>query len=103
MRFSDAASAINLDSAKGAVAEFRAENYEPEGYTLSSYAAVQAFAAAAKGTGGTDGAKMAEWLRANTVPTVIGDLAWDAKGDLKKVNYAWFIWHDGKYAQEPLN
>ena len=60
---SDAASAINLDSAKDVVGEFRATNYEPEGYTLSSYASVQAFAAAANGTGGTDGAKMADWLR----------------------------------------
>jgi branched-chain amino acid transport system substrate-binding protein len=103
MRFSDAASAINLDSAKDVVAAFRAGNYEPEGYTLSSYASVQSFAAAANGTGGTDGAKMADWLRKNTVPTVIGDLSWDDKGDLTKVNYAWFLWHDGKYAQEPMN
>src|SRR5581483_344514 len=42
LRFSDAASAINLDSAKSVVAEFRAQNYEPEGYTLSTYAALQA-------------------------------------------------------------
>jgi branched-chain amino acid transport system substrate-binding protein len=103
MRFSDAASAINLDSAKDVVAKFRAESYEPEGYTLSSYAAIQSFAAAANGTGGTDGAKMAAWLRGNHVKTVIGDLSWDAKGDLTEVNYAWFIWHDGKYNQEPLN
>jgi branched-chain amino acid transport system substrate-binding protein len=103
LRFSDAASAINLDSAKDVVKEFRAENYEPEGYTLSTYAAIQAFAAAANGTGGTDGEKMADWLRANHVQTVIGDLSWDAKGDLTQVKYAWFIWHDGKYAQEPLN
>jgi branched-chain amino acid transport system substrate-binding protein len=103
MRFSDAASAINLDSAKDVVGEFRAGNYEPEGYTLSSYASIQSFAAAANGTGGTDGAKMAAWLRANSVKTVIGDLTWDDKGDLKIVNYAWFIWHDGKYTQEPLN
>ncbi|HVY97955.1 MAG TPA: branched-chain amino acid ABC transporter substrate-binding protein [Dongiaceae bacterium] len=103
LRFSDAASAINLDSAKDVVKEFRADNYEPEGYTLSTYAALQVFAAAANATGGTDGEKMAEWLRANTVPTAIGDLQWTDQGDLKKVNYAWFIWHDGKYAQEPMN
>ncbi len=101
MRFSDAASAINLDSAKDAVAEFRAEKYEPEGYTLSSYAAVQAWAAAATKAGSTDGAKVAAVLHSETIPTVIGNLSWDAKGDLTKVNYAWFIWHDGKYAQEP--
>jgi branched-chain amino acid transport system substrate-binding protein len=103
MRFSDAASAINLDSAKDVVAKFRAENYEPEGYTLSSYAAVQAWAAAATIAKSTDGEKVAAALRGNTIPTVTGNLSWDEKGDLTKVNYAWFIWHDGKYAQEPLN
>ncbi len=103
MRFSDAASAINLDSAKTVVGEFKADNYSPEGYTLSSYAAIQAWAAAVTKAGTTEGAKVAEALRANTIPTVIGDLSWDDKGDLTKVNYAWFIWHDGKYDQEPLN
>ena len=103
MRFSDAASAIDLDSAKTVVAEFKADNYSPEGYTLSTYAAIQAWAAAVTKAGTTDGAKVADTLRASTIPTVIGDLSWDAKGDLNKVNYAWFIWHDGKYAQEPMN
>jgi branched-chain amino acid transport system substrate-binding protein len=103
MRFSDAASAIGLDSAKDVVAEFKADNYNPEGYTLSTYAAVQAWAAAATKAGTTDPAKVAEVLHSSTIPTIIGDLTWDAKGDLTKVNYAWFIWHDGKYAQEPLN
>ena len=103
VRFSDASSAIDLDSAKEAVAKFRADKYEPEGYTLPSYAAVQAFAAAANGSNSTDGEKMAAWLRANTVKTVIGDLGWDDKGDLKEVSYSWFIWKDGKYAQEPMN
>jgi len=103
VRFSDASSAINLDSAKAVVEKFRAGNYEPEGYTLSSYAAIQAWAAAASIAKSTDGAKVAAALRANTIPTVIGDLSWDEKGDLTKVAYAWFIWHDGKYTQEPLN
>jgi len=102
LRFSDAAS-INLDSAKDVVAKFRAQNYEPEGYTLSSYAAVQAWAQAVAIAKSTEGEKVAAALRGNTIPTVIGNLSWDEKGDLTKVNYAWFIWHDGKYAQEPLN
>ena len=103
LRFSDAASAIKLDSAKEVVAEFAKENYVPEGYTLSTYAAIQVFAAAANATGGTDGQKMAEWLRSNTVHTVVGDLSWDAKGDLTKSTYAWYLWHDGNYEQEPVN
>jgi branched-chain amino acid transport system substrate-binding protein len=103
MRFSDASSAINLDSAKDVVAKFRADGYEPEGYTLSSYAAIQAWAAAVTKAGSTDAEKVAETLRASTIPTVIGDLGWDEKGDLKKIRYSWFLWHDGKYAQEPMN
>lgn len=103
LRYSDGASAVNLDSAKDVVAAFRADNYEPEGYTLNSYAAIQAWAAAATKAGSTDGAKVAEALRAAPIPTAIGDLTFDAKGDLTKVNYAWYVWHDGKAIQEPLN
>jgi len=103
MRFSDASSAVNLDSAKDVVEKFRANKYEPECYTLSSYAAIQAWAFAVTKAGTTDSEKVAETLRANTIPTVIGDLGWDEKGDLKQIRYAWFLWHDGKYAQEPLN
>ncbi|TXH36848.1 MAG: branched-chain amino acid ABC transporter substrate-binding protein [Rhodospirillaceae bacterium] len=101
LRYSDGASAVNLASAKDAVAEFRAENYEPEGYTLNSYAAVQAWAAAATKAGSTDGEKVAAALRSGSIPTVIGDLSWDEKGDLTKVNYAWYVYHNGKSTQEP--
>ncbi|MDY0883233.1 branched-chain amino acid ABC transporter substrate-binding protein [Dongia soli] len=101
LRYSDGASAVNLASAKDAVAEFRAANYEPEGYTLNSYAAVQAWAAAATKAGTTDGEKVAAALRSGPIPTVIGELSWDEKGDLTKVNYAWYVYHNGKAAQEP--
>jgi branched-chain amino acid transport system substrate-binding protein len=103
LRYSDGASAVNLDSAKAVVEKFRAGNYEPEGYTLNSYAAIQAWAAAAAIAGSTEGEKVAEALHGNKIPTVIGELQWDAKGDLTEVNYAWYVWHDGKAVQEPLN
>jgi branched-chain amino acid transport system substrate-binding protein len=103
VRYSDGASAVNLDSAKAVVEKFRAQNYEPEGYTLNSYAAIEAWAKAAAIAKSLEGEKVAEALRGNTIPTVIGDLQWDDKGDLTKVNYAWYVWHDGKAAQEPLN
>ena len=67
----------------------------------NAYAAVQAFAAAAAGTGTTDAAKMADWLRANHVASKIGDLVWDAKGDMTRMTYAWFVWRDGSFAQAP--
>ena len=104
VRYSDGASAVNLDSAKSVVEAFRADKYEPEGYTLNSYAAIQAWAAAANKAGTTEGAKVAEALRAAPIPTVLGDLSFNDKGDLTKVNYAWYVWgKDGKAVQEPLN
>ncbi|WP_119303386.1 branched-chain amino acid ABC transporter substrate-binding protein [Dongia deserti] len=103
VRYSDAASAVNLDSAKAVVEKFRAQNYEPEGYTLNSYAAIEAWAKAANIAKSTDSEKVAEALHGNTIPTVIGELKWDEKGDLTKVNYAWYVWHDGKAVQEPIN
>ncbi len=103
LRYSDGASAVNLDSAKAVVEKFRAEKYEPEGYTLNSYAAIQAWAAAANEAKSTDAEKVAAVLRAHPQKTAIGELTWDAKGDLTKVNYAWYVYHDGKAVQEPLN
>jgi len=100
VRFSDAASAIDMPSAQKVVAEFRKDKYEPEGYTLSTYAAIQAWAETAKAIKSTDGQKVADAMRQKGASTVIGNLNWDAKGDLTKVNYAWFIWKDGKYPQE---
>jgi len=101
VRFSDLPSAIGLPSAREAVDAFRKEGYEPEGYTLSAYAAVQAFAAAANAAGSTDGKAMAAWLRKSTVPTVIGDLSWDAKGDVTRQRFAWYVWRDGRFDLAP--
>lgn len=103
VRYSDAASAVNLDSAKAVVEKFRADGYEPEGYTLNSYAAIQAWAAAANKAGSVEGEAVADALRSAPIQTAIGELSWDEKGDLTEVNYAWYVWHDGKAVQEPLN
>jgi len=99
VRFSDASSAINLPSAKKVVEEFRKDKYEPEGYTLSTYAAIQAWASAANAIKSTDGAKVADHLKQKGADTVIGKLNWDEKGDLQKSTYAWFIFSNGKFAQ----
>ena len=90
----------DLSLARDIVAEFRSKGIEPEGYTLTSYAAVQAFAAAAKATKSLDGEKLSAWLRANPVQSAIGELSWDLKGDLTKFNYAWYVWRD--HDRQPL-
>jgi len=99
-RFSDASSALNLPAAKPVVDKFRSQGYEPEGYTLSTYAAIQSWAAGVTKANSFDGKKVAAALRGMSVDTVIGTLGWDAKGDLKNPTYAWFIWKDGKFTQE---
>lgn len=106
VRFSDAGVKTALASAADAVAKFRSGDYpsgkyEPEGYTLNAYAAVQVFAAAAAGTDSTDARKLADWLKGNRVKTVLGDLSWDAKGDLTELYYAWFVWQGGRSTQVP--
>ena len=97
--FTNAAEARNLPSAAGVVKEFRDAGFEPEGYTLSTYAAVQVWAQAATKAGTTDSAKVADALRGQTWDTVIGKLGFDAKGDLTSATYVWYVFKDGKYSE----
>ena len=91
-----------IPDGKAVIEKFRAGKFEPEGYTLYSYASVQAIAAAFKATGGKDSAKASEWLKANAVDTVMGKKAWDSKGDLKVSDYVVYQWDDkGKYKEVP--
>ena len=84
------------------VAKFKADGYDPEGYTLYTYAAFQMYAQAAAATKSTDSKVLAEWLRAgNPMKTVLGELKLDAKGDLIGAKYVWYKFHDGKYAEDP--
>lgn len=80
------------------VEEFRADKYEPEAYTLYTYAAIQAWAQAAEKAGTTDAAKVEEVLKANHFDTVLGKVGFDAKGDMDAPGYVFYAWKDGKYA-----
>ena len=87
-------------AAKDLVARIRADNYEPEGYTLYTYAAIQVWAEAVKKAGSTDVDAVAKAIRGNSFETVIGTLAFDEKGDVKNPEYVWYVWKDGKYAEQ---
>src|SRR3954470_21046491 len=83
-------------NAKDAVAKFKAKNYEPEAYTLYSYAATQILAEAAKQAGAVDGKKMAGIMRAGKpFKTVIGDITYDKKGDITRPDYIMYVWKKG--------
>ncbi|MXQ09981.1 ABC transporter substrate-binding protein [Microvirga makkahensis] len=87
-------------AAQDVVAKFRAKNYEPEAYTLYSYAATQVLVEAAKQAGSTDGQKVAKAIKAGKpFKTVIGDLTFDKKGDITRPDYVVYVWKktaDGK-------
>lgn len=79
---------------------FRAEDYAAEGFTLYAYAAVQAYASAASATSSADSHAIAAWLRGGSrIPTAVGPVSFDAKGDLRTPRVAWFRWINGRYTE----
>jgi branched-chain amino acid transport system substrate-binding protein len=80
------------------VERFRASGFEPRGYTLYSYAAVQVWAQAAEKAGSLELEAMIASLRENQFDTVLGPLDFDDKGDLVVQNLGLYVWHaDGTY------
>ncbi len=91
---------------KDLVAKFKAAGFNPEAYTLYSYAAVQVIAAGIKATGKADDAEAVAKTLHEKGPfkTVLGDMAFDAKGDPKIPGYIMYEWKkgpDGKYSYFP--
>jgi branched-chain amino acid transport system substrate-binding protein len=83
-------------AAKDVVAEFNARNVDPEAYTLYSYAAVQILKQAAEEAKSLDLKKMAEAMHSGMIfHTVLGDIAYDTKGDRTSADYVWYVWKKG--------
>jgi branched-chain amino acid transport system substrate-binding protein len=83
-------------AAKDVVAKFKAKNFEPEAYTLYSYAAVQVLAEAAKQAGGVTPKKISETIRqGKPFKTVLGELSFDKKGDITRPDYVMYTWKKG--------
>lgn len=84
------------------IERFRAGKFEPEGYTLASYAAVQIIRQAAEAAKSVDPTKIAEKMHSGMrFNTVIGDISYDEKGDITRLDYVMYVWRrgaDGKIA-----
>jgi branched-chain amino acid transport system substrate-binding protein len=78
------------------VKKFRDAGYNPEGYTLFSYAAVKTWADAANKAKSTDAAAVAKALRGGAYHSAVGVLAFDQKGDVKNPAYDIYVWKNGK-------
>jgi branched-chain amino acid transport system substrate-binding protein len=88
-------------AAKQVVEQFTKQGYNPEGYTLYTYAAFQAWATAATTAKSLKVDDVSKALRAAKVDTVIGPLSWDKKGDITNPGFVFYIWKDGKYEELP--
>jgi branched-chain amino acid transport system substrate-binding protein len=83
----------NNPDASSVVAEFRAQKFEPEAYTLYSYSAVQIIKQAAEAAKSLVPKKVAEAMHSGiNFKTVLGDIAYDKKGDLTKLDYVMYVW-----------
>jgi branched-chain amino acid transport system substrate-binding protein len=83
----------NKPEAKKVVEEFRKKNFEPEAYTLYSYAAVQIYKQAAEAAKSLDPKKVAEKMHSGMhFKTVLGDISYDKKGDITKLDYVMYLW-----------
>jgi len=87
-------------TAAAIVEKFKAKNIDPEGYTLYTYAAIQVWTQAAAKAGTTDPKKVMATIKAGSWDTVIGKIEYDAKGDIKQLDYVVYKWDDkGNYAE----
>ena len=90
----------NKPSAKAIVEKFKAKSIDPEGYTLYTYAAIQVWSQAAKKAGTTDAKKVMAAIKSGSWDTVLGKIEYDAKGDIKQLDYVVYKWDDkGNYTE----
>ena len=90
----------NKPTAKAIVEKFKAKNIDPEGYTLYTYAAMQVWTQAVTKAKTTDPKKVMEAIKAGEWDTVLGKMAFDAKGDIKAIDYVVYKWDaKGNYTE----
>ncbi len=94
----------NNPANKAIIEVFRKKGFEPQAYTLYSYAAVQVIKQAAEAAKSLDPKKVAEVMHSGKVfNTVLGDISFDKKGDVtgytiggkKKDRYVLYVWKKG--------
>jgi branched-chain amino acid transport system substrate-binding protein len=86
--------------ARDVVAAIREEDaYEPDGFTLYSYGAVQAWAQAVKQAGSLKPKAVIKALREGSFDTVLGKIGFDAKGDITGIsNFVWYVFGNEDYS-----
>ena len=87
-----------LPEAKTVVETFKKNGFEPEGYTLYAYAAVQSWAQAVQSAGTDEPARVADALhKIGSVDTVAGRIAFDERGDVRNPRMGVYQFRDGGF------
>jgi branched-chain amino acid transport system substrate-binding protein len=85
------------EAASSVVEALAADGKTAEGYVLYTYAAIQAWADAARAAGSIEYDGIVTALNDTTFQTVIGELNFDDKGDVTLPGYVVYEWKDGDY------
>jgi branched-chain amino acid transport system substrate-binding protein len=83
------------------VERFRAQSFEPAGYTLHTYAAVQVWAQAVEEAGTLALDAVIASLQGHDFDTVLGTIGFDELGDITAPSFIWYVWRNGEYVPAP--
>lgn len=79
--------------AQSVLGAFKAKNIKPEAYTLYAYAAAQIIKDAAARAGSVKPDDVAQAMKSGgPFKTVIGDISFDGKGDVTRLDYTMYTW-----------
>ncbi len=86
----------NRPEAAAVLKRFEAKKFNPEAYTLYSYAAVEIIKQAAEKAKSLDPKKIAEVMHSGVeFNTVLGKMSYDKKGDRTNLDYTLYTWKKG--------
>jgi branched-chain amino acid transport system substrate-binding protein len=91
----------NNPGAAAAVSAFRARGVEPEGYVLPTYAAIEVWAKAARTAGSIDRDAVVKAINAGRFQTVLGEVSFDARGDMSLPGFVVWQWKGGRVVVLP--
>ncbi|MDA3788549.1 MAG: branched-chain amino acid ABC transporter substrate-binding protein [Desulfobacula sp.] len=84
------------------VKKIRDRGFEPEGFTLHSYATVQVWAQAVEKAGSLELDKVTDAMYQTVFDTVLGKFSFDSKGDVTGIpSWAWYEWNNKQYKLVP--
>ena len=79
--------------AKGLLQKLRGRKIEPDAHVLNSYAAIEVVKQAAEAAKSFDPRALAATMKSGLkFKTVIGEIAFDQKGDVARPSYTVFVW-----------